>query len=402
LWLVGFKAFYLASVATAVWCWGDLDKKQYSEVNARWPQDGNPTFASYFATWDSAHYLLLSENGYHGNSPSCAFYPLWPLAIRFGAFFTGGNYLISALVLANTISLAAFVIFYQTAIRCQGKPIAKYSLIVFLVFPGSLFYQFAYSESLFLVLLMLLWRSFLARQYKSAFAAAFLLPLTRAVGLFCFVPIALHLMVHERPPLANNLLRRFKSWSILGASRIVSETGKNYEITVECDGYKRKSWYLLAAPISGWLFYLFFMKLSTGNVFEGFDAQKYWHVHSVMNMIDLKTFQMEFFLPTQFHGFTGSLLDRCVFVLFILCLPLVWKMNKMLFVWTLVLGLLPAMSGMFTSYTRFASICFPMFLAIGYVLNNRTWRFIGIVYVVVSVTFHFVLLWRYVNFKWAG
>src|SRR5215470_14472493 len=47
-----------------------------------WPRTGPPTLATHFATWDGAHYLFLSEVGYQTDSPSCAFYPLWPWFIR--------------------------------------------------------------------------------------------------------------------------------------------------------------------------------------------------------------------------------------------------------------------------------------------------------------------------------
>ena len=70
------KFIYLSIVFVIVLVWSNLDTDRFGEVNARWPREGGPVFASYFATWDAAHYLYLSEVGYRRGVPSCAFYPL--------------------------------------------------------------------------------------------------------------------------------------------------------------------------------------------------------------------------------------------------------------------------------------------------------------------------------------
>ncbi len=60
---------------------------QFQSVLAHWPQTDIPTLSSHFATWDSAHYLALSEDGYHHGSASCAFYPAWPAASHAVTFY---------------------------------------------------------------------------------------------------------------------------------------------------------------------------------------------------------------------------------------------------------------------------------------------------------------------------
>ncbi|MEK7675814.1 MAG: hypothetical protein AAB676_08285, partial [Verrucomicrobiota bacterium] len=77
-----FKVGYLLSILVALLLWPDMDVSKFFRVMARWPREGQPIFASHFATWDAAYYLYLSEVGYHAGVPSCAFYPLWPLLVR--------------------------------------------------------------------------------------------------------------------------------------------------------------------------------------------------------------------------------------------------------------------------------------------------------------------------------
>src|ERR1051326_7158518 len=76
--LLVFKAIYIVAVIVGIWYWSDFDLDNFNAVMQRWPRVGGPVFASHFATWDSAHYMYLSETGYHAGVESCAFFPLWP------------------------------------------------------------------------------------------------------------------------------------------------------------------------------------------------------------------------------------------------------------------------------------------------------------------------------------
>jgi hypothetical protein len=367
---------------------GDLDQARFQGVMARWPREGGPVFASHFATWDTAHYLYLSEVGYTQGVPSCAFYPLWPLLARWTASGLGGSHLVAGLVLSNVFSLTGWVLFYERLRRRWGASVAGWALVWLVAFPGSLFFQFHYTESLFFLLVMLLWWGLEDRRRGLAWAAALLLPLTRAVGVFAVLPIAWY-----------------------------------------------AAWALLAAPVLGWGCYLALMAYWTGNSFEGFAAQKHWGVHSVGNLVNVPKCVLGFFSPTQWHEFTGSLLDRGVFVLVLYTLPVLWRLDKGLLVWTYWLGILPAMSGTFTSYTRFAACAFPVFLALAAFFNapraarnaerdagsaeggarnaeptpsplatgpSSLLPWLKGLLLAVLAAMHIVLMWRHVNFRWAG
>jgi len=140
----------------------------------------------------------------------------------------------------------------------------------------------------------------------------------------------------------------------------------------------------------------------------------------VWNPVNVPKFILGYFSPTEWHEFTGSLLDRCMFVVLLYTLPVLWRLDRGLLVWTYWLGVLPAMSGTFTSYTRYASCAFPVFIALGAfvgagregrtvqhqtaVLNRQSsflpwlkWALLG-----VFAALHIVLVWRFVNFRWAG
>lgn len=124
IWLLVLKVGYLLAVYLAVRSWPALDRGVFDRVNQHWPRQGGPVFATHFATWDAAHYLYLSEVGYSAGVASCAFYPLWPLSMRAFALCTGGNHLVSGLILANVFSLAAWWLFYLLVERRFGAKAA--------------------------------------------------------------------------------------------------------------------------------------------------------------------------------------------------------------------------------------------------------------------------------------
>lgn len=406
--------------------WSDFDEQKFGLVMVRWPQDGGPAYASHFATWDAAHYLHLSEVGYQHSLPSCAFYPLWPLLVRWASPLAGGSHLVTALVLANGFSLAAWVLFHRLVARRWGAGVANWSLVFLIAFPGSLFFQFNYSESLFLLLVLVLWWALEEQRYGWAFLAAGLLPLTRGVGVFAVLPIGWHALEPVRKWLAARERNEPKAAAPLSAFSAVFRGGLGEEGARRDAGPtgRSRAW-LLAAPLLGWGVYLGLMWHWTGNPFEGFEAQKYWRVHSVSNLWNVPKFVVGLFTPTEWHEFRGSVLDRCVFLMLVDCLVLIWRLDKGLLVWTYMLGILPAMSGTFTSYTRFASCAFPLFIALGVfssaeggvrsaespagpqtaTFDSRRWSarlWLRNGLLAVFIVLHVMLVWRFVNFRWAG
>lgn len=161
-------------------------------------------------------------------------------------------------------------------------------------------------------------------------------------------------------------------------------------------------WCLLLAPIAGWGCYLVLMWRWTGNPFEGFEAQQYWGVNSISNLWNVPKFVIGLFTPTAWHAYNGSLLDRCVFILLVYCLALLWRQDRELFLWAWVLGIVPAMSGTCVSLMRYGSVAFPMFVALGLFLSRPERRWLRILTFALFGILHVVLLWRFVSFRWAG
>ncbi len=337
---------------------------RFEAVGQHWPETGGATWATRFATWDAAHYLRLSIAGYEAGSPSCAFYPLLPLLIRLGAIFTLGHPVVAGMLLCNAASFAGLFLFFQLIKQTADSKTAFCSLLVLLSFPGAIFFSFIYTEPLFFLLAMLFFHALFRKNHAALAVAGFLLPLTRAIGVFVVAPLAWHLFQ---------------------------------------EGQLRKRWPVLLLPLAGYGSYFVVMLLFTGNPFEGFEAQNYFPNHpSVGNILNVPGFMASITDARRLHGFTDSILDRLFFFIFVLSLPALWTHQKTYFLYALASGLVPAMSNWFFSYSRFVMMCFPLFLFLGARMAKATRPVPWCAGLVVMFSIQIIFLIRHINYYWAG
>ena len=388
-WILLAKLAYLGIVISALAVWNHPE--QIPKLEVRWPINADPVFESHFATWDAAHYLLLATQGYAEGVRSCAFYPLWPLLWR-AIIALGAPPVWGGLVLANLLSTLGLALVYRAAALRFGASRAAWTVVFMAVYPGNLFLQFGYSESVFLVLLMCLWSGLEERRWGAAALGALLLPLSRAIGVFSILPIACWLLRHPAvAPRWNTLTRRIPRIgpSLLQVESDPSRAGLHW-LT------------LLGLPVAGWALYLGLMAWWTGNPFEGFEAQKYWGRHSILNLINVPKFVIEYLNPRFFHEFADSMLDRICFLAVAYSLPGLWRQDKALIPWVYMLGILPAMSGSFTSYIRFSGMVFPVFLLWSAPPDSRALRLVRWCGLATLVLLHLHLTRNFVLSRWAG
>lgn len=388
-WIALAKILYLGIAIAALKAWNHPE--QIPRFETRWPIGGDPVFESHFATWDSAHYLLLATQGYADGVRSCAFYPLWPLLWR-AVLALGAPPVWGGLVLANLLSTLGLAWVYRIVARRFDPTRAFWTVVLMAIHPGNLFLQFGYSESLFLVLLTALWSGLEERRWSTAALGALLLPLSRAIGVFSILPVAFWLLRHPAiTPRWNALVSRIR------------RRGKPL-LVVEADPSRSGAHWLalLALPLVGWAAYLGLMHHWTGNPFEGFEAQKSWGRHSILNLINVPKFLMEYLNPKYFHEFADSMLDRLCFLAVAYSIPALWRGQRDLIPWVYMLGILPAMSGSFTSYIRFAGMAFPVFLAWSSPPQSRSQRILRWAGLSVMAVLHLHLARNFVLGRWAG
>ena len=268
---------------------------------------------------------------------------------------------------------------------------------------GALFYQFIYSENLFFLLIMALWWAMLRQHPFWVFTIAFLLPLTRGIGVFCFLPLLSHFIISPLIRTASKTRQlRIHTSRVSSGFLIINRILQPRRLFRHLKGPLKLRCCLVSAPLIGWSLYLAVMFWSTGTPFAGFYAQEHWGAHKVSNLWNVPKFCAAFFSPDTWHEFSGSLLDRVWFLLASYIAFTVWRLDKAMMVWLYVLTLLPAMSGTFVSFTRFVAISFPLFIGIGYLLSQLHQIWIRVSLLLALGMTHAWLVWRHVNFRWAG
>jgi len=315
-----------------------------------------------FTRWDIQAYLDIASHGYEAGALRCAFYPLWPAIIRIGSWIFFGSTTVSAWVLANFFSLIFLYSFHRWVSEHHGSRVATYAALLLLFYPGSLFLFVPYSEPLFLLLVMGCLFSLRRGGFWGAVISSFLLPLTRAVGIFILPVIA---------------------WELLRARA----HARRYVICI--------------APVLGYLCFLGAMFLYTGNPFEAFTMQAAYPAQpSISRIWDFTGFMRSF---TQFvwtHDALRSFIDRGVFIAFALSLYWIIRLDTTYYIYALLTGLIPAMSNILMSYTRFSVVVFPLFIVWASAVTKYRTLLLFLIMLFYSLQIIFLLL--FVSGRWAG
>lgn len=308
------------------------------------PHEGLSIF-SIFKTWDGNHYLFLAENGYPRDVvQSTAFYPLYPLVIRIAGFFFAGNTLAAGLLVSNIASLLAIVYFYVLVKKWYNDTLAFTASLFMMSFMTFFFTSLVYSEGLFLLLVIAFFYYFYERKIPAYFLLSILIPLTRPTGILVILPLI---------------------------ACLVSDTlnGKKMNET--------KNYLLLLGFITGFFLYLGIMFSFTGSIFSGFAAQNLFIAHNSLGNLfhPVSWFQSNFItLHYTLNGSTTSILNRLVFGFYLVLLYCIYKyLDTTLFVYSLALGLFPALTGVFMSYSRFILVVFPIFIVLALRFQKNPW-----------------------------
>jgi Gpi18-like mannosyltransferase len=306
-------------------------------ANFVYPADEQVTIFSVFKTWDGQHYLFLAEKGYpDGVTISTAFYPLYPFIIRLIGFIFLGNTLVAGLVISNLCSILAIVYFYLLVKKLFSDDVAFAASLFMISFITFFYTSLVYSEGLFLLLVIAFFYYFYEKQFYPCFLTSILIPLIRPSGILVIIPVFVYFVLDY--------------WNV----KKVKEA-KNY--------------LLLLGFITGFLLYIGIMKYFTGSFFSGFDAQTLYVANNSLGNLfhPVSWFQRNFInIHYTFMGHTTSILNRIFFGFYLILLYFVYKyLDKTLFVYTLILGMVPALTGDFMSYIRYIVVIFPIFIVLG-------------------------------------
>lgn len=359
-----------------------------------------PKFLTAFANFDGAHYLLIARNGYAQYQQ--AFFPFYPLLIRWLSPIFFNNHLLTALIISNVSFLFGLFLFSkylelvlhselvsESDIRSRNKfGMTRNSVMwtsIFLVtFPTSFFFGMVYTEGLFFFLLVGCLYFLRKEKYLVAAIFAFFASLTRLVGLFLIIPIVLNVI----KKLSNNVIRINKSIPI---ARLL-----NYLIT-------------FLSPLLGLFVYSFYLFKTTGDPLFFLHSQWAFGANRTSNLILLPQVYFRylkiFFTARWNFQYFISFFEFTIFnfVLIILVIDL-FRILKLRFVSNFVfrisnfdwerLGLnlfsfanilIPTLTGTLSSIPRYALFSLSFFIYLAQVKNTKLKIALAIVFIILHV-----------------
>ncbi|SCL25794.1 hypothetical protein [Micromonospora inyonensis] len=210
---------------------------------------------SFWFAWDSFLYDHLSRLPLTEPWRDFGFPLLYPFLARPVALVLGGNTAMALLLISNVAFLFQLYYAHRLGGRLLGDDASARRFTRYLVLlPTAFLFQAALTESLFLCLALAAFYHAERRHWLAVGVIGYFLALSRSVGMFVVVPLALVLLRQQRYRLGLRALR----------------------------GYVRVGWPLLLVP-AGWLTFMAFCWWQSGDWFAYKHAQEKGWAITVQN-----------------------------------------------------------------------------------------------------------------------
>lgn len=295
-----------------------------------------------WGVWDSGWYLSIAKNWYpaylKAGYSNYGFFPLYPLLIRILGIIIGNNY-ISGIIISNICLIVACIFLYRLVKLYSNNDTALKSVKYLFLFPSAFILSGVFSESLFLVLLIMCFYYAKKEKWLLVGITGFFLSLTRSIGIFIIFPI---------------LYEYFKT--------------KNFKLK----NIRKDIFFLLLIPLGPFIFASYSYYL-TGNFFAHVYAKHTgWRLY-LSN--PFKVLYLSLFTNAITYTSRITLVFNAIFIIVAtVILSLFYK--KIGFSYWL-LGMLfifvPLMNGeaTMTGMTRFALIVFPFYILLAKLSKNH-------------------------------
>jgi hypothetical protein len=301
----------------------------------------NPqSIVDLFFRWDSNWYLSIVQNGYSyvpGIQSKVAFFPLYPSLVKIFSFGLA-DVRITGIVLSNVALLLAMIYLFRLVnLDFQNTKIPLNSVLFALIFPASFFFSIFYAESLFFFLTVACFYYARRNRWFLSSLFGFFAALTRALGVFIFIPILIE-YVAPTPFRGINL------------SKIKKD--------ILC---------LLLIP-AGLLTYMAYLYIRFNEPLAFLKAEIAWSRVFVLGPLTLQSlFSYDPFYRFTFLGFVVLSILMLVFLVYS-------KVRISYIVYTAVELFIILSSSLLESLPRYVSVLFPLYIGFALMAKNRFWE----------------------------
>jgi hypothetical protein len=143
-----------------------------------------------WAHWDGVWYIKIATGGYADGDGSTAFFPLFPMLLRYVGLLFSGNLVITGVVVSLVCYSGCVWLLYRLVRSDFDDEVASRAVVYLAIGPLSFFLQAVYTESLFLVLTLACFVFAREGHWRLAGIMGLLATLTRSTGVLLLVPMA--------------------------------------------------------------------------------------------------------------------------------------------------------------------------------------------------------------------
>lgn len=322
-----------------------------------WVADAESPFLSMWAKWDSQYYVDIASNGYWfkpEQQSNVAFFPLYPMTMRFCSLFTGGNLILAGFIVSNLAFFGALVYLFLLAKLEIDEPAAERAVFYLALFPTAFFFNSVYTESLFLVLTIAGMYYARKRNWVVAAVLGVLAASTRNLGILMW-PLILWEWLRVQ---GWQIQRIHKKEMWLGLWKGVRENWMDAVI-------------ICVIPL-GMAAYIFFLQRNFGRPLAFIETQAAWGRVNVGPVAVLKNNISKILEGGLTKGWLTMFWNTVALIAFLVFVPFIWiRFGEGYAIYVLIQLLIPSSSAT-GSIIRYVLTMFPAFLLLAY-WGKRLW-----------------------------
>lgn len=311
-----------------------------------------------WGNFDGIYYLYIAGSGY--TPDNAGFFPLYPMLVKIFSLNSqvfSFNQFLTAITLSSLFFLLSLIMLHRLIKLDYSNNIAMSTILAILVFPTSFFFASIYSESLFLLLLILSFYFARKRNWLLASIFAALLTATRLVGIAIIPALVYEFYLQNKTIVDRKLLP------------------------------------ILMTPL-GILSYVWFNYSQLGDSFRFLKAQGNLHNNRSVEQIILfpqTLFRYLKILSTNTITFEWwiALLELLSFLFASVMIYYAFrkKVRASYLIFSLIAFLIPTQTETFSGLPRYIIVLFPIFLGLALIRNKA----IRVIYMVISIALLIVL-----------
>lgn len=368
--MVAWVGAHIAYLAVNVFAWrvGRMPAPHLRDMFTAW------------YNWDTGNFVQIANSGYDSTPLDPAFFPLYPILIRFTDFVLPGSAFSAAFVVSSITCFGALMVVHRLTAFEFGRDTAGRTVYYFIAFPTAFFLSAAYNTSLFILLTIGALYCMRRGSWWTAGFVAGLASATRSSGIWLALPF-----IYEYLRQRDFQIRRICP-NILAVGLVF--TG--------ISAFAGYCWYLLGDPLafvhaqSHWGRTFHWPWESLEKVTNAILAVPKLHEYALTNGLDLLAFVM-------------------VFALLLLTLVGPWKFRRdqaYLVIYGFTVALFPLFVATaygdprpIVSMSRFVLEAIPAFMVLGAIGANRTFERI---YLLPAVATQAILLAIFMHYDWVA